>query len=270
MTRHIVIPDTQVKPGVPLDYMDWIGRYIADKRPDVVVHLGDHWDMPSLSLYDKGKASFEGRRYTADIEAGNEAMRRLTAPIDERVEKARRAKRGQWKPRLVLLRGNHEDRQQRAVNDDAKLEGLMKDSDFESPGWEVVPFLVPIVIDGIRYAHYFYNPMSGRPYGGQSMDTRLKTIGCSFGMGHQQQLMVGIREAAGVTHRGFVAGACYPHDEDYKGPQGNQHWRGILVLNQVEDGNYSLTEVTLDFLCQRNEGITLDEYRKKHGLELSR
>ena len=62
-----VIPDTQVKKGVPIDHLLYAGKYIAEKKPDVIVHIGDHWDMPSLSSYDKGKKSFEGRRYKDDI-----------------------------------------------------------------------------------------------------------------------------------------------------------------------------------------------------------
>lgn len=45
--RHLVIPDVQAKDGVPLDHLEWIGRYIADKRPDVIVCIGDFADMPS-------------------------------------------------------------------------------------------------------------------------------------------------------------------------------------------------------------------------------
>lgn len=69
-----VIPDTQVRPGVDLSYLSHIGAYIAEKEPDAIVHLGDHWDMPSLSSYDFGKKQYEGRRYIADIEAGNDGF----------------------------------------------------------------------------------------------------------------------------------------------------------------------------------------------------
>ena len=95
MTTHLVIPDTQVKPGVPLDHLSWIGEYIVERKPDVVVHLGDHWDFPSLSAYDRGKKAMEGRRYTDDVDAGNEGMNLLTTPI--RVEQLRhtRSQRGQ-------------------------------------------------------------------------------------------------------------------------------------------------------------------------------
>ena len=68
--RHLVIPDTQCKPGFPTEHLEWVGKYAAEKKPDVIVHLGDHWDMPSLSIYDIGKKAFEGRTYQADSIAG--------------------------------------------------------------------------------------------------------------------------------------------------------------------------------------------------------
>src|SRR6187431_2812527 len=62
-TTHMVIPDVQSKPGVQNDHLTWIGAYAVEKKPDVIVCIGDFWDFPSLSSYDKGKLSFEGRRY---------------------------------------------------------------------------------------------------------------------------------------------------------------------------------------------------------------
>ena len=59
--KKLIIPDTQVKPGVPTDHMEWIGKYILDQKPDCVIHLGDHYDMHSLSSYDQGKKAGEGR-----------------------------------------------------------------------------------------------------------------------------------------------------------------------------------------------------------------
>ena len=67
------IPDTQVKPGVPLVHLSWIGEYLASKKPDVIICAGDFADMESLSSYDIGKKSFEGRSYERDIEVSQEA-----------------------------------------------------------------------------------------------------------------------------------------------------------------------------------------------------
>ena len=58
----LVIADTQAKSEEDLEYLLWIGHYIAEKQPDVIVHIGDHYDFPCLSSYDKGKSSSEGRR----------------------------------------------------------------------------------------------------------------------------------------------------------------------------------------------------------------
>jgi hypothetical protein len=128
--------------------MYWAGRYAVATKPDVIIHLGDHWDMPSLSSYDVGKKSFEGRRYVNDIEAGNMAMEAFMHPIRTEQRRLREGKRRTWKPRMVFLLGNHEYRIERAIESDAKLDGLMSYNDFFLDNWEVVPFLEPIIIDG--------------------------------------------------------------------------------------------------------------------------
>jgi hypothetical protein len=262
LPTHLVIPDTQARRGVASDHLRWIGQYVVDQflgRPLTIIHLGDHWDMPSLSSYDRGKKAMEGRRYKVDIAAGNRAFEVLNTPLEAAADESG------WTPRRVLLRGNHEDRITRAIDADAQLDGLLSLDDLASPGWEVHPFLKPVEIDGVVYAHYFYNPMTGRPYGGANIETRLKTIGHSFTMGHQQGLGIGMRYVNGQQQIGLVAGSCYQHDEDYKGWQGNAHWRGIIVCHQVHGGSYDPMFVSLDYLCRRYEGHRLSEHR---GVEL--
>lgn len=253
---HLMIPDTQVKPGVSTVHLRWIGEYIVDRNIDVVIHIGDHWDMPSLSSYDKrGSHAMEGRRYARDVEAGNDALDLIRAP-------ARRAKA---KTQFHLLRGNHEDRIRRAVEEDPRLDGTIGFSDLESPGWKTHGFLKPVFIDGVGYSHYWYNPMSGNPWLG-TIENRLQKIGHSFSQGHQQTLMHGIRFVKGRAQHGLVAGACYLHSEDYKGPQGNAHWRGVVVKHEVKDGSYDPMFVSLDFLCRRYEKCTLEDFIAKGGI----
>ena len=262
---HIVIPDTQAKYGVPTAHLDWVGRYIAEKfagRPNVkIIHLGDHYDMPSLSSYDrKGGSLMEGRRYTTDVEYGDRAWHILEAPI-----LAARSKRGQ--PELHFLFGNHEERIVRAGQQDAQLESLITLDDLavvKDGIWTTHPFLKPIRLDGVTYAHYFANRMSGRPLAGQSMDARIKTVGHSFTMGHQQGLWFGRRETLHGAQLGLVAGSCYLHDEDYLGPQGNDHWRGIIVCYDVRRGDYDPKFVSLGSLCKRYTGRSLGVFRGRH------
>jgi hypothetical protein len=252
MTSHFIIPDTQCKPGLTYEHLTAAGNYIVAKKPEVIVHLGDHWDMPSLSDYDKGKKSYEGRRYKADIEAGKEGMEALLAPIKAYNKQRKKNKEKQYKPRMVFLLGNHEQRIHRAIEKDPILEGTIGYQDFELEkyGWEVHDFLEIVEIDGVSYSHYFYNPNTGKPYGGRVF-TRLNNIGFSFTMGHQQGKDIAEKHLSnGKTLRGLVVGSFYQHDEEYKGYQGNAHYRGCIMKHEVEDGNYCLVEISIDYLLK--------------------
>ena len=80
-TTHVVLPDCQVKPGVPIDHLLWAGQYIVDnfagKDNIKIVCLGDFADMESLSSYDRGKMEMEGRRYARDIASAERAWELL-------------------------------------------------------------------------------------------------------------------------------------------------------------------------------------------------
>ena len=145
------------------------------------------------------------------------------------------------------------------------MEGFMSIDDlgYEDFGWKVHPYLEVFEADGVHYSHFFCNPLSGRPYGGENIGIRLKNIGFSFVMGHQQTYQVGVKCLNnGQRIRGLVQGAAYLHDEKYRGPQGNSEWRGIFMLHEVNNGDYCLMEVSLDYLCRRYERMALWEYMK--------
>lgn len=250
---HIILPDCQVRPGVPIDHLSWIGQYISDREPDVLICLGDFFDMPSLSSYDAGKKAFEGRRYKADIEAGREAMNLLMAPI----RKMRK------KPRLIFLIGNHEERCLRAIESDSKLDGTIGYQDFglENHGWEVHQFLEVVTCDGIAYSHFFPRAASGAitqtRQGAPTAKDQLKREGGSCTSGHRQGLDVSCLPLRGKLQWGIIAGSCYQHEEGYLSPQGTAYWRGIIVKHQVDgQGGYDPMLVSLEYLRQRYSPLT--------------
>ncbi|MCP4989569.1 MAG: hypothetical protein GY928_27000 [Colwellia sp.] len=250
-----MIPDTQCKPNISMDYLEAVGKYIADKQPAVIVHIGDHADMPSLSSYDKGKGKAEGKRVQSDIEASIEGMNRLLKPIyDLQQKQLREDGKIHYKPKMVLCYGNHEERIMRHVDENPELIGFLSYDNlrYEDMGWEVSDFLKPVVINGVAYSHFMPNPMSGRPYGGAALNV-LKHVGESFCMGHQQKLDVATRflPASGKQQWAVVCGACYDHDEDYKGHQGNHHFRGVVVKHNVVDGSFNPAFISLDYLKKR-------------------
>lgn len=253
--KHMVVPDTQCRPGVPLDHMRWAGLYAAVKKPDKIIHIGDNWDMASLSSYDKGKRSFEGRRYDLDIKAGNLGIELFMEPIYDEMEAC--AKRGEvWDPELHFAVGNHEERILRAINDQPELDGVIgyKDFNLTNHGWVVHPYLEVFQVDGVNYAHFFTSGVMGRPVASARALLTKKHSTCV--MGHVQKYEVAIDyDARGRRLTGLFAGCFYQHDEPYLGAQTNRDtWRGVHILYGCEGGEFTHNSVDLGYLKDRFEG----------------
>ena len=245
----MVVPDCQVKPGVALDHLFAAGQYAAAKKPDVIVNIGDFADLESLSSFDVGKRQFEGRRYKNDIEVAREAMDLFMAPIRAEQNRQRTNKEKIWKPRLVLTLGNHEQRILRAVDDNAKFEGMlsMEDLGYAEYGWEVYPFLQPVIIDGIAFCHYFPSGQLGRPT--VSARAILNKMHMSCIAGHLQGRDIAYsKRADGKEITAIIAGSFYQHDEEYLSPMTNKHWRGLVVLHETNEGSFDEMMVSLRYL----------------------
>jgi hypothetical protein len=249
--RHFVIPDLQVKPGVRTDHLLWLARHAAEKRPDVIAQVGDWADMPSLSSWDRGKMSSEGRRYVEDIEATNASINLFEKEL------AKRAKG--YKPRKFITLGNHEDRIRRAVEEDARLEGNLSADDivWKENGWVVVPFLRPHLVHGVTYMHYCPLNAKGKVTNGKkgcpSAEAQARRMMRSTVCGHAQGLDTSIVHTPGRTVRGVIAGSCYLHEEEYLTPVGETYWRGALMLNDVQEktGEFDVCEISLAWLERR-------------------
>lgn len=250
--RIIVIPDVQIKPGADLSYIRWISKYIVDKKPDALVLMGDWADMPSLSSYDVGTKSFEGRTYRDDILAANDGLQILMAPIQAELERIERRHITKWRLRKVVTLGNHEARIDVAIEKDRKLDGLISTDDifFKQWGFEVYPFLEVVLVGGIAFSHFFCSGVMGRPI--TTARSLLNKMHMSCIAGHQQGYDIATANRAdGARLTGIIAGSAYPHDEVYLNAQTNQHWRGILMLNEVKDGTFDAMQVSLKFLEER-------------------
>jgi Calcineurin-like phosphoesterase len=247
--KILVIPDVQAKPGHDFTYLNKLGKYIVEKKPDKIICLGDFADMPSLSSYDVGKKSFEGRRYTLDVKASHKAMAVLLAPLWEFNHKAIISKHKRYQPKMIMLYGNHENRINRAVNDDPKLDGVLsvEDLQYEDFGWKTVPFLNVHIEDGIAFSHYFTTGLAGRPASTASAQLSKKHMSCVAG--HQQGLQIATAfRADGAQLTSIIAGSFYEHNEDYMSAQGNKHWRGVLMLHEVYEGSFDLMPISLNYI----------------------
>lgn len=248
----MVIPDPHAHPQHNNKRAEYLGKLINDIRPDIVINLGDTADMPSLSSYDRGTKSFQGRNYRADIDAHLDFNDRLWSTV-------RKSKRKL--PVRYFLEGNHEHRIKRAINLQPELEGAIDFKDLEleryydhiieyngrSPGVTTV--------DGVAYAHFFISGVLGKAIGGAhpayavlakghgsatAGDLHLLSYECQTGIG-------------GRRIQGLVAGCYQDYDADWAGEANKLWWRGCVVKRNVANG------------CYDPEFISMERIRKAYG-----
>jgi hypothetical protein len=247
--KILCIPDCQIKEGYDPSPLTWAGKAIVRYLPDVVVNLGDFADMPSLSSHDKaGSKYFEGLRYKKDIETAKEAMKALLAPLRELQDVQKRTKHKVYKPRMVMLLGNHEHRIDRAINNSPMLEGLISTENLEyHKDWEVHPFLSPVFIEGVGFNHFWPVGAMGRPAASPSAIISKLHMSCIAGHQQGKQVAYGKR-ADGKQVISIIAGSYYLHDEHYMDKLSNRHWRGLLILNDVKDGSFDELFLSIEYL----------------------
>lgn len=245
---HLVIPDSHARPNFDNDRYEWLAHLVNDIKPDVVVDIGDWFDMESLSSYDKGKKAFEGRRYKLDIEVGVEAQDKFLSIIKKQKRKL---------PRFVRTLGNHENRINKMINMSPEFEGVLSTNDFLSKeyGWEEIEFNVPIEIDGVHYAHHFPSGAMGKPIGGENIGRMLlqkKHVSCT--QGHSHLFDYAVRSTIdGRKIMGLSVGCYFDYQMDYAGPVNNLYDRGVCVKRNVEGGRYEL------------QWISIEELKRKYG-----
>ena len=249
----LVIPDAHAQPGVDNERFSLLGRMICDVRPDVVVSIGDLFDLPSLSSYDVGRKSFEGRTYADDIEAGLEAQELLFGEV----ERYNRRRSNPVKPEWHYCLGNHEQRIGRAIEADRKLEGTISYDDLTNDGeypWIVHDFLKPVYIGGVALAHYFVSGPMARPISGANVASSLLTkMNHSCVQGHSHLLDYSQKTRVDGKKLNAVACGWYgDFEEEWAGPQVNALWSsGILMLRDVKDGEFDMEWVSIGRVQRR-------------------
>lgn len=248
----LVIGDTQVDNNSPTEHLAALSRYIWKYKPDTIVHIGDHWDFPSLSHY-ASVLEREGRRLQDDLTGGMNALKVIFEHVDE---KNRAAKKVPYKPNKHFVMGNHEHRLKRFIDDHPFLVGMIDlDGFIKSQGWSVNQYLDPLWVDEICFIHYLPNPESSRAVGG-GIENKLNKFPHSFVHGHQQKYQYGRRQnLAGKPHFGACAGSFYMHDEGYRGAN-NTEIRGFVHLKNYEN-RYGFSDYDCEF-------VSMERLLKQH------
>jgi hypothetical protein len=247
--KHLVIPDSHAHPDFNNNRAIWLGNLIRDTKPDVVVNLGDTWDMPSLCSYDRGTKSFQGRTYSRDISSGLDYQDKLWSTV-------RKGKKRM--PLRCTLVGNHEHRIHRAIELQPELEGVISFNDLELDRYYdiVVPYNGSspgtCVLDGVTYAHYLVSGVANRPISGERLASTLLAkhhTSCVVGHNHTFDFAVRARPD-GSKIMGLCAGVYQDYDSPYAG-EANKMWhRGVAMLHSVYKGQYDLEWISMERLAK--------------------
>lgn len=235
LPSHLILPDTHCHPKYDNQRLRAAGNFIAEKRPSTVVCLGDFADLPSLYLKEKGKLSFEGRRYKDDIDA----VKHGTAELFRGFSTIRG-----YRPRLVMCLGNHEARIKRVCQENPELNGFLTldDLGYAKAGWEVYPFLRPVNVDSITYCHYYVSGVKGLPISGENIGKTLcNKLHASAVAGHSHVLDHSERAIINGTKIFGLSAGCFVHkdfEDDWNIATRSMWWSGLILIRDIDGKGY--------------------------------
>jgi len=209
-----------------------------------VVNIGDGADLESLALYDKGKRSFAGKSYAGDVESYLDSQSRTWDAVKARKKKM---------PDRYFFIGNHEQRIDRALDLSPELEGTIgyKDLQLDEYYDEVIPYTgnTPGIknIEGILFGHYFITGVMGRSISGEHPAYSLLTKKFKSAVqGHTHLLDYCVRTNGDDDKIfGLVCGVFQDYDAPWAGEINKLWWRGVVILDNVEDGQFDLRCISL-------------------------
>lgn len=210
--KIVVIGDAHDSPHIPdKSRFEWIGAYINDSKPDVVIQIGDFATIDSLNTHDANHTA-KGRNkptFSEDMVSFNLALDALSSKLN-------------FSPEKHCTLGNHERRIWSFENEHPELSQDMQFrlfEVFERHKWGVSPYGMLTYYGGCGYAHAALNSL-GKTYGGKNAEATIANEAIhdiTIGHSHRERPW----RAAKIGGNNYVVvdnvGCALPHGhvEDY-------------------------------------------------------
>jgi len=258
--KILLIPDGHVNADQDLSRFDALGNLILDRKPDVIVQLGDFLSLSSLSHWDMSKRlKMEGRRYRADIEAGQEALTKIFKPTLD----YQRKWTGYWKlgsskmyrPDVKWLLGNHEQWLTNYVMQNPELEGHMD----VVADLRVAELLPECTLQVVKYKEYVevsdimftHAPIAGN---GQAVSGKYALARASdltsksivFGHCHRWEALNIHRHGSGQLIQLLTAGCFFDAPDEYADGCTQNYWKGVTMLDVWGTGRFDTEQISLE------------------------
>lgn len=249
--KVLVVGDAHIVPKQNLKRFKWLGKCIAESKPDHVVLIGDWVSMESLSSFDrKGGQQLEGTRVLDDAVVGVFALdAMLNAVFDAK------------KPKIHYIEGNHEYRIKRWWENDAQMEGLCNLREIYSAQIDsYTPYGEYLWINDVGFTHIPFNKVGPIASSGFTTSLAQKVsilAGKSIFFGHSHILDIGRQARLGTAAPIYAVNVgCFFAPEDdphYSRRQLNDWWRGIVMVEIMPDATFDISTLSLKRLEQKYE-----------------
>lgn len=232
---HVVVGDCHAGPGQDLRRFAWLARLVNAVQPDVLVQIGDWYNLGSLCYHSTAKERAD-QRLTEDLLAGEMALEAFENELRVPVERH-------------FTGGNHDERMLKVADDAPWMDGVFSvGAAHEARGWSYHPYLEPVRIDGIRYQHYLPNQV-GKAISGKYQTARMLErvrYAESVVVGHSHRLDYRTEsDHHGRRVSALVSGCYMEHVEEYAGSDNYEWWRGVCILRNVRGGDFDLETMSM-------------------------
>lgn len=228
--RVLVIGDAHDAPALDKSRFAWIGKHIAETRPDHIVSIGDFADLQSLCFHEAND-TVEGKLkpfFLDDVASLERAMAAMMEPITKATD---------YRPKIDITLGNHENRLWRFQNANPEIFGMLEPeltNLYRRYGWTWHPFGKYLEIGGCDFVHIPLNSMGKGVSGKNAAATVALDSVRDIVIGHTHKSGVFTRQKLGQDRsvRVFDAGCALPQDhiEKYVGHAASGWWWGVTEL----------------------------------------
>uniref|UniRef100_UPI003218EA5F metallophosphoesterase n=1 Tax=Paracoccus sp. SSK6 TaxID=3143131 RepID=UPI003218EA5F len=261
----VLLGDTHRCPSDPQEADDVllaIGDYINDAAPQFAVHLGDLGDFRTLNGYKGGAimggdGSDEGHDLLGDVAVWETGLRLLQSRWKQEARRHQRARHNERTPDIqwFFCEGNHEEMLRRfalrypGLRSLIRLDRLDLAGIAEREGWEWMPFLSPLSINGLTLQHYFQGLNPKQALAIQTVQSR---NGASSAFGHTHSLDVRHWKDAHGRRRTVINTGCTKHPSRLRRYEDS----GILHIKGLHNGEFTYEWLPTDQLIRRYRAKT--------------
>lgn len=256
MNKILCIGDTHITNGQSLDRFKLASKYIMDERPSYIVIMGDFLTLACLSAWDRNKRkNLEGVRYWKELKAGNDALDLLFADMNKFNAKKKRSKTKQYRPKIIYLEGNHEDRLTRYFEGDPTFDGtisISNDLNLIQRGIEFVPYRQYYWINEIGFTHIPFNKIQAISGIDITRKASFVTVKSAI-FAHTHELHTSNWHKAGQEHLQQITcvGCFFEEHELYVEGRLTQYWKGLVMLYNYKPSRYDMETTSIGRLRRK-------------------